>query len=188
MKTIVLMGGISRNSLNRRLFEEMAHLNETSLEFTVADIESLPFYSQDIENDPPASVLKFKELIASVNAILIVTPEYNRSIPGVLKNALDWGSRPWGQNSWTGKPTAVIGAATGATGTFGAQQHLRQICVQLDMPVMNQPTVYFNATSGMDANGHLTERSAEFLKKFLTAFENWVRVIKKGGRSFHSCK
>jgi chromate reductase len=179
MKTAVLIGGISRESLNRRLFEELARLNDTSLEFVVADIAGLPFYSQEIENNPPQSVLNLKELIASSEAVLIVTPEYNRSIPGVLKNALDWASRPWGQNIWAGKPTAVTGAATGATGTFGAQQHLRQVCVQLDMPVMNQPTVYFNASTGMDADGHLTERSAEFLTSFLTSFEKWVRLFKE---------
>ncbi|MDR0907684.1 MAG: NAD(P)H-dependent oxidoreductase [Rikenellaceae bacterium] len=177
MKTAVLIGGISRNSLNHRFFDEVARLNRTSLDFEVADIAALPFFSQDIENDPPASVLKFKKLITSSEAVLIVTPEYNRSMPGVLKNALDWASRPAGQNLWAGKPTAIMGAATGAIGTFGAQQHLRQVCVQLDMPVMNQPTVYFNSASGMDAEGHLTDRSAEFLTKFLTAFEQWAHVI-----------
>jgi chromate reductase len=177
MKTAVLIGGISRDSLNRRLFEEVARISDTSLVFTVADIAALPFFSQDIELTPPESVLKFKELIAAAEAVLIVTPEYNRSIPGVLKNALDWASRPAGQNLWAGKPTAIMGAATGAIGTFGAQQHLRQVCVQLDMPVMNQPTVYFNASSGMDAEGHLTERSAEFLRKFLAAFEKWAHLF-----------
>jgi chromate reductase len=179
MKTAVLIGGISHDSLNRHLFAEVAKLNETLLTFAVADIAALPFFSQDIELDPPQSVVEFKELIVSAEAVLIVTPEYNRSIPGVLKNALDWASRPAGQNLWAGKPAAVMGAATGVIGTFGAQQHLRQVCVQLDMPVMNQPTVYFNASSGMDAEGHLTERSAEFLRTFLTAFEQWALLFRK---------
>jgi chromate reductase len=177
IKVVVLVGGISRSSLNRRLFEEVALINDTSLDFLVADIESLPFFSQDIEHTPPTSVMKFKELIASAEAVLIVTPEYNRSLPGVLKNALDWASRPAGYNLWASKPTAIMGAATGAIGTFGAQQHLRQVCSQLDMPVMNQPAFYFNATTGMDAERHLTERSAEHTRKFLVAFEKWVSIF-----------
>lgn len=176
MKVAVLIGGISRGSLNRRLFGEVEKHNATSLEFDVAEIDSLPFYSQDTENTPPESVGRFRQLIASSDAVLIVTPEYNRSIPGVLKNAIDWGSRPPGQSVWTGKPAAVMGASGGAIGTFGAQQHLRAICSQLDMPVMNQPTLYFNASTGMDENG-LTEKSAGYVRKFLTAFEKWIGVF-----------
>lgn len=193
-KVIVLIGGISENSLNRRFFEAVKVLAApsgppdgagSSLDFTVFDIAGLPFFSQDIENDPPAAVVMLRELAASSDAVLIVTPEYNRSIPGVLKNALDWGSRPPGRNVWAHKPTAIMGAATGGIGTFGAQQHLRNICSWLDMSVLNQPAVYFNASAGMtDASGtptadgdRLTESSAAFLRKFLTAFEHWIALL-----------
>jgi chromate reductase len=161
-----------------------AHL---SLEFTPFDIAQLPFYSQDIENDPPQGVVAMREFAAASDAVLIVTPEYNRSIPGVLKNALDWGSRPPGHNIWARKPTAIMGATTGGVGTFGAQQHLRNICSWLDMPVMNQPAVYFNASTGLaDASGaptadgdRLTDASAAFLRKFLAAFEQWIALLSK---------
>ncbi len=187
MKVMVLIGGVSAGSLNRRFFEAVAALGGTALEFSVFDITSLPFYSQDIENTPPASVTAMRELAAASDGVLIVTPEYNRSIPGVLKNALDWGSRPPGRNVWARKPTAVMGATPGGVGTFGAQQHLRNICSWLDMPVMNQPAVYFNATTGMmNASGtptadgdRLTESSAAFMRKFLAAFEAWITLFTK---------
>ncbi len=182
-KIMVLVGGVSTGSLNRRFFESVASLNAASaFDFKVFDIASLPFFSQDIEATPPASVEAMRKLAAGSDGVLIVTPEYNRSIPGVLKNALDWGSRPPGQNIWAGKPTAIMGATTGGVGTFGAQQHLRNICSWLDMPTMNQPAVYFNASTGMmDASGkatpdgdRLTDSSAAFMSKFLAAFESWI--------------
>jgi chromate reductase len=189
-KIIVLIGGISSGSLNRRFFETVAALDEGSaFEFNVFDIASLPFYSQDLEGALPASVAVFKEAALAADGVLIVTPEYNRSIPGVLKNALDWGSRLSSEradgNIWTGKPTAIMGASPGAIGTFGAQQHLRNICSWLDMPTMNQPTVYFNASTGMaDAAGEpsadsndLTASAAVYLGKFLAAFEAWVTLF-----------
>jgi chromate reductase len=188
-KVIVLIGGISKGSLNRRFFEAVAALDaegaEPSFDFTVFDIASLPFYSQDTELDLPAAVRQLHTLAVASDAVLIVTPEYNRSIPGVLKNALDWGSRPAGVNVWARKPAAIMGAAPSGVGTFGAQQHLRNVCSWLDMAVMNQPTVYFNASVGMtDASGtptatgdRLTESSAGFMRKFLGAFEQWIELF-----------
>lgn len=177
MKVMVLIGGISTGSLNKRFFAAVEKLGGTSLEFTVFDISALPFYSQDIETDPPQSVAELKKLAAESDAVLIVTPEYNRSIPGVLKNALDWGSRPPAQSIWSGKPAAIMGASIGAIGTFGAQQHLRNICSHLNIHVMDQPVVYFNASTGMDGD-NLTESSAAFMRKFLTAFEKWIGIFK----------
>jgi chromate reductase len=190
-KVIVLVGGISNDSLNRRFFEAVAALDsegvEPSFDFTVFDIASLPFYSQDTENDPPAAVRRLHEMALASDAVLIVTPEYNRSIPGVLKNALDWGSRPAEVNVWARKPAAIMGAAPSGMGTFGAQQHLRNVCSWLDMAVMNQPAVYFNASTGMaDASGapsvsgdRLTESSAGFMRKFLAAFGQWIEIFSK---------
>ena len=193
MRVMVLIGGVSAGSLNRRFFEAVKALDEGSaFEFRVFDIASLPLYSQDLEVAPPASVIALKEMAAASDGVLIVTPEYNRSIPGVLKNALDWGSRiagpSGGGNIWAGKPTAIMGATTGAVGTFGAQQHLRNICSWLDMPVMNQPTVYFNASTGMmnrageptPDGDRPTESSAAFLGKFLAAFEAWIALFTDG--------
>ncbi len=179
MKIMVLIGGISADSLNKRFFAAVEKLGVASIEFTVADIASLPFYSQDIEAAPPQSAVALRELARESDAVLIVTPEYNRSIPGVLKNALDWGSRPYGKNAWAHKPTAIIGASPGPIGTFGAQQHLRNICSYLDMPVMSQPEVYFNASTGMDGDS-LTESSAAFMRKFIAAFEKWIGIFKDG--------
>ena len=174
---MVMIGGISEGSLNKRFFAAVEKLGGTSLSFTVFDIASLPYFSQDTEADPPQSVAALRNLARESDAMLIVTPEYNRSIPGVLKNALDWGSRPPAENVWAHKPTAVMGASGGAIGTFGAQQHLRNICSFLDMRVMNQPTVYFNASTGMEG-GELTESSAGFMRKFLSAFEEWVKIFR----------
>lgn len=176
MKVAVFIGGISEKSLNKRFFSEAAKLYADRMEFTVADIAALPFFSQDIEQDPPQSVREIKSLIAGSDAVLFVTPEYNRSVPGVLKNAIDWCSRPPGQSVWKGKPAAIMGASGGAIGTFGAQQHLRTICTQLDIPVMNQPTVYFNASVNMGAGG-LTDKAVVYLKSFFEEFEKWVGIF-----------
>lgn len=178
MKILVFVGGISRDSLNRRFLDELRKLAPKSLSFSVFDIASLPFYSQDMEADTPKMVTVMKFAIEDADAVLFVTPEYNRSIPGVLKNAIDWASRPSGSNSWAGKPAAIVGASPGAIGTFGAQQHLRTILSQLDVRVMNQPTVYFNSTTGMQDNS-LTDSSIAFLSKFWEAFESWVERSKK---------
>ncbi len=174
---LTLVGGISSTSINKRLFAEMVKANDTGLRFTMFDIASLPFFSQDIELTPPAAVMKLKEMARAADAVLIVTPEYNRSIPGVLKNALDWGSRPPADNCWNGKPAAISGASSGAIGTFGAQQHLRNICSSLNMHVMSQPEAYINFPASADANG-LNERSVAFIRKFLGSFEQWIGTFK----------
>ncbi len=172
---LVLVGGISQNSLNKRLYNELVNLNETNLHFTAFDISQLPFYSQDFEPDFPKIVTEFKQAVSQADALLLITPEYNRSFPGVLKNALDWGSRPYGANVWAGKATAIAGASSGKIGTFGAQQHLRNVCSFLNMNVMRQPEFYFDASTAI-ADGKLTDTSTAFLKKFLKAFEKWIDI------------
>ena len=175
MKEILtLIGGISTNSLNKRLYDEIVKYNTGNLSFKTFDISSLPFYSQDIEISPPASVESFKEAVKNSDAVMIITPEYNRSIPGVLKNALDWGSRPRKENVWNNKPAAVAGASPGPIGTFGAQQHLRNICSFLNMHVMSQPEFYFNASAYMTENG-LAEDSIKFAQAFIRNFEEWIK-------------
>jgi chromate reductase len=170
---LALIGGISQNSLNKRLYDEFVKINTTSLQFSTFDISRLPFFSQDLENNLPKIVTDFKQAVSNAGAVFIITPEYNRSYPAVLKNALDWGSRPSGKSIWAQKPAAIAGASTGKIGTFGAQQHLRNICSFLDMKLMHQPEFYFDASTSI-VDGKLTDSSAAFLKKFLEAFEKWV--------------
>lgn len=173
IKVLSLIGGITKNSLNRRLYDEIVKHNTTGLQFETFDLASIPFYSQDIENNPPANVVEFKARVAAADAIFIITPEYNRSFPGVLKNAIDWGSRPFGFSLWSGKPTAITGASVGRIGTFGAQQHLKNVCAFLDMRVMNQPEFYFDASTSMDDNG-LLPTSIVFIQTYLKKFEEFV--------------
>jgi chromate reductase, NAD(P)H dehydrogenase (quinone) len=178
IKTLVMIGGISRNSLNRRFFRSIQTLKPEGFDFEVFDITRLPYFSQDIENDPPDIVIEFKEKIRETDALLVITPEYNRSFPGVLKNALDWGSRPYGQNLWDKKPAALMGASIGNIGTFGAQHHLRQVFVYLNVYVLGQPEFYFNASQAFDELGKIASSSTrEFIQKYFEAFKDHVELI-----------
>jgi chromate reductase len=170
---LAIIGGISKDSLNKSFYNELVKLNETSLRFTTFDISLLPFYSQDIENNPPQVVTDFRQAVEKADAVILITPEYNRSYPAVLKNALDWGSRPYGKSVWTRKPAAIAGASPGKIGTFGAQQHLRNVCSFLDMKLMHQPELYFDASTSF-VDGKLTESTVAFLKYYLEMFEKWV--------------
>ncbi|MDR2844439.1 MAG: NAD(P)H-dependent oxidoreductase [Candidatus Symbiothrix sp.] len=170
---IVLVGGIAQNSLNKQLYNEVVKHNTTSLTFHSFDIASLPFYSQDIENNPPESVVQLKQTVQQADAVLLITPEYNRSFPGVLKNALDWCSRPYGQGLWQSKPAGIMGASPGKIGTAIAQQQLRTVCNFLDMRLMNQPEFYLDASTAMDENG-LLPASVKFLQRYLSSFQDWI--------------
>ena len=173
MKTLVLVGGICRESLNKRFYNEMVKHYAGKLSFSSFEIEKLPFFSQDIESGSPSVVDAFRATIRDAQAALFITPEYNRSFPGVLKNAIDWGSRPWGQNLWSGKPVGIMGVSTGTLGTYGAQNQLKTVCAFLNMHIMHQPEFYGNASLLMDDKG-LTEKSLPFVQKYLESFENWV--------------
>ncbi|MDR0798860.1 MAG: NAD(P)H-dependent oxidoreductase [Dysgonamonadaceae bacterium] len=172
LNVLTLVGGISSHSLNKRLYQEIVKHNPTQLIFQTFEIAGLPFYSQDIENTPPGVVVDFQQKVREADAILLITPEYNRSFPGVLKNAIDWCSRPPGQNLWKRKPVGMMGASIGKIGTFGAQQHLKNVCCFLDMNLMNQPEFYFDGAS-MDEQG-VVAGSIGFLQKYLQAFEQWI--------------
>jgi chromate reductase len=175
MKLIVLIGGISRQSINRKLFAQLKTVS--ALEFDLFEIAALPFFSQDLEVELPAEVLDFKKRILAADGVLLITPEYNRSFPGVLKNALDWGSRPWGENSWSNKPAAIMGASIGAVATFGAQQHLRNVMSFLNMHVMSQPEYYLNFTANVNSDGVLSKSALDFAANFMKAVENWVKLF-----------
>lgn len=178
IKVLTLVGGISRDSINKKLFNAIRAMGLEEFQFETIDISKLPFFSQDLEIDPPDFVTSYKEQIREAEAILFITPEYNRSVPGVLKNAIDWGSRPYGQNLWDKKPAAVLGASIGNIGTFGAQHHLRQSMAYLNMYTLGQPEFYFNATDAFDKDGKLVNPKTEhLLHKFFDAFLEHINLI-----------
>lgn len=172
-KVLVLIGGISKDSINKKLFGFVREAAGDRMEFYVYPIADLPYFSQDIENNPPEIARDFKERVKACDAALFITPEYNRSFPGVLKNAIDWATRPAGQNLWSGKPGAIMGTSPGAIGTFGAQNQLRQVLTFLNLRMMCQPEFYFTFPHDMP-DGKLPERSAEFVKKFVDTFAEWI--------------
>jgi chromate reductase len=172
----VFVGSLRRDSWNRKLAKALIALAPESLKLEIVEIGNLPFYNQDFEENPPKEVREFRQRVKLADAMLFVTPEYNRSVPAVLKNAIDIGSRPYGYNAWEGKPGAVISCTTGALGAFGANHHLRQSLVFVNVPTMAQPEAYIsNAASLFDDKGNLiNESTKEFLQKFLQAFEQWI--------------
>lgn len=175
-KVAVLVGSIRPNSTNLQFARAIEKLALGRMQFDFIDIGSLPFYDESLWQNPPTSVVDLKQRIAAADAVLFVTPEYNRSIPGVLKNAIDWPSRPYGKSVWEGKPAAIVGATGGATGTAQAQAHLRSILVILGMAVMGRPEVYQTLKPGMiDENDLITdERTREFLSRWVEAFVSWI--------------
>ncbi|MDQ4213437.1 NADPH-dependent FMN reductase [Microbacterium capsulatum] len=174
-----IVGSLSSTSINRRLASALTKLAPEGVELVEISIADLPFYSPDHDAAYPASALAFKQALADVDGVLIITPEYSRSIPGVLKNALDWSARPWGQNSFDGKPTAVIGASVGAIGTAAAQQHLRAILGHFNAVTMGQPEGFLQVTPELIAeDGTVTvEGTADFLAGFLAAFDTMVTRV-----------
>ncbi|MEX1185985.1 MAG: NADPH-dependent FMN reductase [Gemmatimonadaceae bacterium] len=174
-----LIGSLSKKSINRRLAHALIRLAPKELAFTEIPIADLPLYNYDLDNDFPPAATAFKEQIAKVDAVLFVTPEYNRSIPGALKNAIDWASRPYGQNSFARKPSAVIGASPGKIGTAVAQQHLRSILGYSNSPQMNSPEAYIQFEKGMITDdGEVTkEDTAKFLRDYMTEFHGFITRV-----------
>jgi chromate reductase len=171
-----IVGSLSSTSINRRLAHALARLAPPELRLAEIAIRDLPFYSQDYDADLPAAARAFKQAIADADAVLFVTPEYNRSMPGVLKNALDWASRPRGSNSLARKPVGIIGASPGALGTALAQQHLRTVLSVLNAPQMLAPEAYVQFKAGLVAeDGAVTnETTAEFLRRYMGEFHAFV--------------
>ncbi|PSS52739.1 NADPH-dependent FMN reductase [Pseudomonas sp. BBP2017] len=171
----VVVGSLRKESFNRKVALALAELAPSSLKLNIVEIGDLALYNEDIDVDPPAAYKAFREQIRSSHAVLFVTPEYNRSVPGVLKNAIDVGSRPYGQSAWSGKPGAVISVSPGAVGGFGANHHLRQSLVFLDVPCMQQPEAYIGgAASLFDESGKLSEKTRPFLQTFIDKYAVWV--------------
>lgn len=172
----VITGSLRKESFNRQLADAIVKLAPAGFSFTQLEIGDLPLYNQDDDEQPTESVKRLKAGIQKAQGLLFVTPEYNRSVPGVLKNALDHASRPYGQNAWAGKPGGVIGASIGAIGTAMAQQHLRNILAYLDVPVMGQPEAYIHAKEGLfDDKGNIGPGSREFLQGWMDQYVKWVK-------------
>jgi chromate reductase len=174
----VLVGSLRRGSFSRLTARALAELAPEELRLEIVEIRQLSLYDQDLDARPPSSWTEFRDRIRRADAVLFVTPEYNRSVPGVLKNAIDVGSRPYGQSAWSGKPGAVVSVTPGALGGFGANHHLRQSLVFLDVPAMQQPEAYLSNAAGLfDDEGRLTnDTTREFLRKFMSSFAGWVAL------------
>jgi chromate reductase len=172
----VLVGSLRKESLNHKMAQALIAAAPPSLKLEPVEIGALPLYNQDLEHAPPEAWVSFRQHVGRCNALLFVTPEYNRSVPGALKNAIDVGSRPYGKSVWGGKPGAVMSVSPGAIGGFGANHHLRQSMVFLDVPMLQQPEAYIGGADKLfDAQGALTNPGTkEFVGKFLAAFERWV--------------
>ncbi|MBI5616769.1 MAG: NAD(P)H-dependent oxidoreductase [Gammaproteobacteria bacterium] len=179
LSVLGIAGSLRRDSYNRALLRAAHTLAPDRMQIEICELDAIPLYNQDQESPLPAAVEEMKKRIRTADAILIATPEYNYSVPGVLKNAIDWCSRPFGESAWTGKPVAVIGASSGAFGTARAQAHLRQIFVTLDMHPLNKPEILVgNAGAHIDATGQLhDEKTRELLKQLLQTLATWTEQL-----------
>lgn len=175
-KVAVVVGSLRRDSFNAQLAKSLVKLAPSDFSFKHSEIGDLPLYNQDVEANPAKEVHRLKSEIQSADGLLFVTPEYNRSIPGVLKNAIDHASRPYGQNAWAGKPAGILGVSVGAIGTALAQQHLRNILAYLDVPTLGQPEAFIRAKDGLfDADGNIGAASHQFLQSWMDLFVAWVK-------------
>lgn len=180
-KVAVVVGSLRKESFSRKLANALIPLAKPELELSLVEIGDLEHYNEDTEHSAPEAWKRFREKIKSFDAVLFVTPEYNRSVPGVLKNAIDVGSRPYGSSVWAGKPCAVISNSPGNIGGFGANHHLRQSLVFLDMPVLQQPEAYIAGSNKLvNDKGEIEDASKrEYLQKILHAFAGWVEKTAK---------
>ena len=175
----VIVGSLRKDAFSLKTAKALAKLAPSQLKLDVVTLESLSFFSQDLEANPPADWVAFREKLQKSDGVIIVTPEYNRSIPGVLKNALDHASRPYGQNAWAGKPAGVLGCSIGAISTAVAQLHLRTILAYLDMPTLGQPEVYLQVKDGFfdDAGNFANAETKKFLNGWMDKYVAWVKRL-----------
>jgi chromate reductase len=173
----VIVGSLRKESFNRKLVDGLIKLAPADFSFKHVEIGDLPLYNQDNEGAPPESVKRLKAEISASQGLLFATPEYNRSIPGVLKNAIDHASRPYGQSVWKGKPAGIVGASVGPIGTAMAQQHLRNILGYLDVPTLGQPEAFIHFKDGLlNADGSIGEASKKFLQGWMDTYVAWVKT------------
>ncbi len=175
----VFVGSLRKASFNRKIAQVLAKLAPAELRLEIVEIGDLPLYNQDLDDEgtPPASWTTFRDRVRGFDAVMFITPEYNRSVPAVLKNALDVGSRPYGKSVWNGKPGAVISVSPGAIGGFGANHHLRQSLVFLNVPILQQPEAYIGGVGDLlNDDGTLkSDSTRNYLSGLLTSFAEWVR-------------
>ena len=185
LKILGISGSLRQGSYNTGALRAAVELAPEGVEIEVFDIAGFPGFSQDEEQNPPEKVTEFKRKIREADAILFCSPEYNYSIPGVLKNAIDWASRPYGDSAWNGKPAAIMGASIGAIGTARMQYHLRQAMVFLNMFPVNQPEVMItNCTDKYDEQGDLTdEETKQYIRKLVESLADWTRRLQGSGQS-----
>lgn len=176
VQTAIFIGSLRKESFSRMVAKALISVAPKKVNLEILEIGQLPMYNQDYDESPPKEWTDFRQKLKLFDAVIFVTPEYNRSTPGVLKNAIDIGSRPYGQNAFNGKPGAIVSVSIGALGGFGANHHLRQSLVFLNIPTMAQPEAYIgDAAKLFEANGNLkNEATKEFLKKFMDSFVEWV--------------
>lgn len=181
----IVVGSLRKDSINRKVARSLCAFAGDKLDCEIVEIGDLPLYNQDFDSESPETFERFRERIAAADGILFVTPEYNRGVPGVLKNAIDVGSRPYGQSVWDRKPAAIVSASPGSIGGFGANHQLRQACVFLNMPVMQQPEAYLGhvGDDAFDSDGCLKEGALKaVIVKLASAFADWVDMIHRSRR------
>ena len=179
---VVIVGSLRKASWTRLIATALGRIAPPSLRLEIVEIGDLPLYNQDFDDEKrvPEEWRRFRDRVARADAVLFATPEYNRSVPGVLKNAIDVGSRPYGKSAWNGKPAAVVSVSPGALAAFGANHHLRQSLVFLNMPTLQQPEIYLGAAASLvDAEGNITkEETKKFLTGFLETFAAWIEKVR----------
>ncbi len=180
VKVAVVVGSLRHESINRKLAQALKKLgHKNGLDLALIELGDLPHYNQDLWDAPPAAVTRLKKQVEAADAVIFVTPEFNRAVPGIVKDAVDWASRPYGRNSWAGKPAAVIGATPGKVGTAVAQSQLRSTLLVLDLAVMGQPEAYIQlAADSIDARHTVTDEAMrKFLEAWLAAFADWIGKV-----------
>lgn len=174
-KVAIIVGSLRGASINRRFAEALAKLARPKLDLRILDVGDLPLYNQDLESELPAPVVRFKREIEAADAVLFVTPEFNRSFSAALKNAIEWGSRPWGHNSFEGKPGAIVGATPGAVGTAAAQSQLRSVAIAVGVALMAQPEIYLTYREGQIVDGDIAEPGLRtLLTEWIGKFASWI--------------
>ena len=184
-KVAVLVGSLRKDSVNLHFAEALAKLARPKLDLRIVEIGDLPLYNQDLEGALPASVQRFKREIESADAVLFVTPEFNRSFSSAIKNAIEWGSRPWGKTSWPGKPAAIVGATLGTVGTAAAQSQLRSVVSHIGLHLLSDPEIYLNYRDGLIVDGEITDEGFRTaLRAWVDKFSDWIARLKAPALSF----
>ena len=184
-KVAVVVGSLRKDSVNRQFAQALAKLARPKLDLHIVEIGDLPLYDQDLEAELPAAVVRFKREIEGADAVLFVTPEFNRTFSAALKNAIEWGSQPCGKNSWAGKPGAIVGATLGAVGTAAAQSQLRSVASAIGVALTAQPEIYLNYREGLIVDGEVTDEAFRgVLADWTTKFADWIARLRAPALSF----